>query len=287
MKPRRLSATLLLLLAAAAQSLTAMVLDELTERCPGAERRGNAAAFTLEGVRHLVLADEQGSIQAVIANASTPVRPAEDWGLEQASLTRSTSCCILLAEQEDVPDALLPGECIPEILAYLMHHDDYSPVSLDDNGRLLWSTGKKKSVDFYLPLADGAKLRALELRAVGLRVGGFAASVLARKLGCNDPGSEDIAQDDHAALLYRNRRIKITRIGKRLWLTALNKREPTPAPQLHYPEVSYREPEPPAPPEPAPEPPEPPEPEAAPEPPPPALSPEEARQAYIEQLRRL
>ena len=286
MKRLLLSAARLLLLAAAALPLSALTLDELCERCPGAERRGSAAAFTLGGVRHLVLADEQGSIQAVIANASTPVRPAGDWGLEQASLTCGTSCCILLAEQEDVPDALLPGKCIPEILAYLMHHDDYSPVSLDDYGRLLWSTGKKQSVDFYLPLADGAKLRALELRAVGLRVGGFAASVLARKLGCNDPGSEDIAQDDHAALLYRNRRIKITRIGKRLWLTALNKREPTPAPQLHYPEVSYREPEPPAPPEPAPEPPESKAPESAPEPPPPALSPAEARQAYIEQLRR-
>lgn len=283
MKSRLLSAALLLLLAAAALPLSALTLDELCERCPGAERRGSAAAFTLEGVRHLVLADEQGSIQAVIANASTLVRPAEDWGLEQASLTCGTSCCILLAEQEDVPDALLPGKYIPEILAYLIHHDDYSPVSLDEYGRLLWSTGKKKSVDFYLPLADGAKLRALELRALGLRVGSFAAGVLARKLGCDDPGSEELARDDAAALLYRNRRIKITRLGKRLWLTALNKREPASPPLLSYPEVSYREPEPPAPPEPAPEPPEP---EAAPEPPP-ALSPAEARRAYIEQLRSL
>ena len=266
-----------------------MVLDELTERCPGVERRGNAAAFTLEGVRHLVLADEQGSIQAVIANASTPVRPAEDWGLEQASLTCGTSCCILLAEQEESPSQLLPGQDLPATLAYLIHHDDYQPVELDEYGRLLWSTGKKKSVDFYLPLADGTTLRALELRAVGLRVGGFAASVLARKLGCNDPDSEGIAQDDHATLLYRNRRIKVTRRGKRLWLTALNKREPASPPLLSYPEVRYCEPSPPkpAPPEPPEPQPEPKAPENAPEPPPPALSPAEARQAYIEQLRRL
>ncbi|MGN0868280.1 MAG: hypothetical protein ACI4O9_01980 [Akkermansia sp.] len=283
MKSRLLSSAVLLSLAAAALPLSAMTLDELSERCPGAERRGSAAAFTLEGVRHLVLADEQGTVQALIADDTPLVRPAEDWGLEQASLTSGTSCCILLAHQEDVPDALLPGKSIPEILAYLIHHDDYSPVSLDDYGRLLWATGKKKSVDFYLPLADGDKLRALELRAVGLRVGGFAAGVLARKLGCDDPFSEDVAQDDNAALLYRNRRIKIIRIGRRLWLTALNKREPAPAPRLHYPEVSYREPEPPAPPEPTPEPPEP---EPAPEPLP-ALSPSEARRAYIEQLRSL
>ncbi|MGN0835962.1 MAG: hypothetical protein ACI4OS_00840, partial [Akkermansia sp.] len=174
---------MLLALAAAALPMSALTLDELGERCPGIERRGSAAAFTLEGVRHLVLVDVQGTVQAVITNSTEPVRSPEDWGLEQASLTRGTYCCLLLAEQKDAPDQLLPGKSILAILSYLIHHDDYSPVSLDGYGRLLWATGKKKSVDFYLPLADGDKLRALELRAVGLRVGGFAAGVLARKLG--------------------------------------------------------------------------------------------------------
>ncbi|MGN0864534.1 MAG: hypothetical protein ACI4P8_00115 [Akkermansia sp.] len=285
MKSRLLSAAVLLVLAAAALPLSALTLDELNERCPGAEHRGYATAFTMEGVQHLVLVDEQGTVQALIVNDTTPVRRSEDWGLEQASLTRGTSCCILLAEQADAPSRLLPGKSILGTLAYLIHHDDYSPVSLDEYGRLLWSTGKKKSVDFYLPLADGDKLRALELLPVGLRVGSFAAGVLARKLGCDDPGSEELARDDAAALLYRNRRIKITRLGKRLWLTALNKREPAPSPRLRYPKVSYCEPTPPAP-EPTETPPEPTEPEAAPEPPP-ALSPAEARRAYIEQLRSL
>lgn len=178
--------------AAASQSLS-----DFLKEYPALKAVGNAVPCQMEGVSMVVLFDESGHAAALVADAESAVVRAMEEQLE-LNVTHADStphCSVRVQESSGMvaPKRRLQENTPLGALLILLKQGYYSPAELGTDGRILWSTGKRRSLDIIVPtLADGA-LHAVEVKA-GIRVDTFAANVLASKLGYPSDNTSDLTR---------------------------------------------------------------------------------------------
>lgn len=178
--------------AAASQSLS-----DFLKEYPALKAVGNAVPCKTEGVSMVVLFDESGHAAALVADADSAVVRAMEEQLE-LNVTHADStphCSVRVQESSGMvaPKRRLQENTPLGALLILLKQSYYSPAELGTDGRILWSTGKRRSLDIFVPLFSESAIHAVEVKA-GIRVDTFAANVLASKLGYPSDNTSDLTR---------------------------------------------------------------------------------------------
>lgn len=246
----RLRAFLFLLSAWSAAPLWAMprTAQQVAETYPGVEQRADYADFTLERRRVLVLFDEQQRVAAIIADGAIPERLQKECGLQDADL-RTEALCSVLVSREAIADAKkrLLGQPLLGALGLLFRQSYYNPAALQADGRVMWASGKRRSLDVLLPPPGTGAVSAVEV-VTDMDMDAFAASVFAKKLGYPEDTADEqekrsLARELHCGhILYSNskRNVLIFTKGGKTYLTEREATAVPSYPELAFPAVTHR-----------------------------------------------
>lgn len=158
--------------------------------------------------RVIILFDDAGTAAALVADeASKDVRRlARSIELGETRESVSGNCLVLLRESDaSKPLSRLADNTPLQAIAFLLDSDFYTPTALQTDGRVLWATGKRQSVDLLLPLTGKDRIGGAELKT-DMELTDFAGNVLARKLGY-EKGSDNAAAKTAAAGKLRAERV--------------------------------------------------------------------------------
>lgn len=181
----------------------------------------------VEGVRLLLLTDESGTPAALVAagdNLNAARRFASVIRFESAQESESENVLVMLAGGLNTKKRLTDNTPL-QALAYLTEQNYYQPAELLEDGRVLWATGKRRSLDLLVPAVGSAPLRGVEIK-LGTQLTEFAANVLARKLGypADNSGSATKASirgslgADEVYYYIAARNAAVVRIGSRAFI---------------------------------------------------------------------
>lgn len=187
MTPSRLLRLLgcVILVSAACASAEPWTQAKLLESYKSLHAAGGAVTCAVEQARVVLLFDREGKVAALIAEADNKGvrRLARQIELGETQEAGADGCIVLLRETESGEPRKRLAENTPlQALAYLIEQNYYHPEELTPDGRVLWATGKRRSVDVLIPTLGTEPMRALELKT-DMELTDFAANVVARKLG--------------------------------------------------------------------------------------------------------
>lgn len=301
MTPPRLSALLCCAFFVSAYGAAAepWTQEQLLQSYKNLHAAEGAVTCAVEQARVVILFDREGKVAALIAEADNKGvrRLARQIELGETQEAGSDSCIVLLRESESsAPRKRLPDNTPLQALAFLIGQNYYHPDTLGEDGRVLWTTGKRRSVDVLIPTLGTEPVRTVELKT-DMELTDFAANVAARKLGYPQDNSAEATKAALAGSLRADRVLyyskaheaAVAAVGKRFFFieggrTTLrdkaNKEKPLTFPTIFPPAENA------------------PAPKAVPaaeNTPPPAgetaeekdLTPKEALKAYIDRLRKL
>lgn len=163
--------------------------------------QGNCVACTLEKQRVLILFDQENTAAALVADCSVgAVRKLEKLLELGDTVEDETPTCIVVLRADITAPAKkrLPENNPLHALSYLLRQGYYHPTELQADGRVLWATGKRRSLDLLVPATGEKEPGALEIKA-GMTMDTFAANVLARKLGYPADSTSDATKAEQAA----------------------------------------------------------------------------------------
>lgn len=171
--------------AAACASAEPMSQEQLLQRYESLKAADGTVTCAVEQTRVVILFDHEGKAAALVAAADNKSvrRLARLIDLGETQEAGSGSCIILLRETEDgKPRKRLLANTPLQALAFLIEQNYYHPAALQEDGRVLWATGKRRSVDILVPTTGTEPIRGAELKT-DMELTDFAANVVARKLG--------------------------------------------------------------------------------------------------------
>lgn len=267
--------------------------DKLSESYKSLHAADGAVTCAVEQARVIILFDREGKAAALIAESDNKGvrRLARQIELGETQEAGSGSCIILLRESESSePRKRLLNNTPLQAIAFLIGQNYYHPAELTEDGRVLWATGKRRSVDVLIPVLGTEPIRTVELKT-DIELTDFAANVVARKLGYPQDNSAEATKSALAGNLRADRvhyyskahEAAVAAVGKRFFFIeggrsvlreAAQENKPLPFPTIFpTPEKPAAEPNNATPAEqPAPE---------------KELTPKEALKAYIDRLRKL
>lgn len=200
---------------------------QLLERYPALQETRGVISCTVGEERLLLLSDADRRPAAIVAAGDQPElarRFAASIGFESTQESESETALVML--RESVPTKKRLTENTPlQALSYLTEQNYYRPTDLLPDGRVLWATGKRRSLDLLVPTTGNTPLRFIEIK-VGTELTTFAANVLARKLGYPADNSADATKASLCApmgasdVLYYNaaRSAAVIRKGNRAYI---------------------------------------------------------------------
>lgn len=180
---------------------------------------------TVGEARVIILFDDEGTAAALVADeASKDVRRLA--GSIELGATReavSGNCLVLLRESDaGKPLSRMAANTPLQAIAFLLESDFYTPTALQADGRVLWATGKRQSIDLLLPLTGRDGIGGAELKT-DIELTDFAGNVLARKLGY-EKGSDNAAAKTAAANKLRADRVYYCHKHDHAYLAAIGGR---------------------------------------------------------------
>lgn len=275
--------------------------DRLLAEYPELRLTENAVPCTLEKQRVLILFDADKRVAALVSDCSVgAVRKLQNLLELRDTVEDETPTCLVVL-RSDLAESFkkrLPENDPLHAMGFLLRQAYYRPAELQADGRVLWATGKRRSLDVLVPAVGNAELHAVEVKA-GMAIDTFAANVLARKLGYPADSTSDATKAEQAAKMRWDgvfyflsaKDIAVATKGSRSFIGECGKEgirgllTAKPAP-LVFTELTLRDKAPAAPSKPAADPA--PGDAAAPEPPKPAeLTPAQALKDYLRRLRKL
>ncbi|MCQ2364226.1 MAG: hypothetical protein MJ051_01560 [Akkermansia sp.] len=291
--------TLLRLLAPAACALAALAScafaapwsqEELLQSDKRLRLTDGVIPCSVGGSQVIILFDGEGKAAAMVTDeVNKDVRRlARSIELGETREAGTGGCLVMLRESAvNETCSKLPDNSPLQAIAFLLESEGYTPTGLQSDGRVLWATGKRQSIDLLIPTTGSDSIGGAELKT-DMELTEYAGNVLARKLGYKKSSDVEAIRITAARKLradsvyYHDRELNaaLATVGGRAFffegnrgtLQALkNKREP-----LNFPTIS----------------PDlkrtlPPEPQSEEPQPEKILTPKEARKAYIDRLRAL
>lgn len=175
--------------------------DKLLEEYPELKVTENAVPCTLDKQRVLILFDADKRAAALVSDCSVgAVRKLQALlELEDTVEDETPTCLVVL--RSDLAEGYKKrlGENAPlYAMGFLLRQAYYRPAELQADGRVLWATGKRRSLDVLVPAVGWDELHAVEVKA-GMKIDNFAANVLARKLGYPADTTSDATKAEHCA----------------------------------------------------------------------------------------
>lgn len=178
--------------------------DTLLEKFPELQVTENAVPCTLDKQRVLILFDADKRAAALVADCSVgAVRKLQELlELHNTVEDETPSCIVVLREDLATPTKKrLPENDPLHAMGFLLRQAYYRPTELLADGRVLWATGKRRSLDLLVPAVGTAEPGAVEVKA-GIRPDTFAANVLARKLGYPEDSTSDATKAEQCAKMH-------------------------------------------------------------------------------------
>lgn len=164
-------------------------------------------ACSVERTRAVILFDREGRAAALVAEEDTKAirRLASRIELGETREAGAENCLVLLRECESsTPGQQLADQTPLQALAFLIEEQSYTPAALQADGRVLWATGKRQSIDLLVPTAGTDAIRGVELKA-SITLTEFAANVLAHKLGYPKTGESEAGKAAAAGKLHADK----------------------------------------------------------------------------------
>lgn len=273
--------------------------DKLLEEYPELKLTENAVPCTLDKQRVLILFDADKRAAALVSDCSVGAVRKLQTLLQLGDTVEDETPTCLVVLRADVAEGYkkrLPENDPLHAMGFLLRQAYYRPTELQADGRVLWATGKRRSLDILVPAVGTAEMHAVEVKA-GMKIDNFAANVLARKLGYPADTTSDATKTEQAAKLHCDgvfyflsaKEIALAVKGNRAFIGECGKQgirglmTAKPAP-LSFTPLTLRDKKAAAPPTPAPTA----APTAAPAPAKPAeLTPAQALKEYLRKLRRM
>lgn len=273
--------------------------DKLLAEYPELKLTENAVPCTLDKQRVLILFDADKRAAALVSDCSVGAVRKLQALLELGDTVEDETPTCLVVLRADLAEGAkkrLPENAPLHAMGFLLRQAYYRPAELQADGRVLWATGKRRSLDVLVPAVGSGEIHAVEVKA-GMKIDNFAANVLARKLGYPNDTTADGTKAEQAAKLRCDgvfyylaaKEIAVAVKGNRAFIGECGKEgirglmAAKPAPPA-FPTLTLRDKKAAAPPTPSPT--------AAPAPPPapakPAeLTPAQALKEYLRKLRRM
>lgn len=273
--------------------------DKLLAEYPELKLTENAVPCTLDKQRVLILFDADKRAAALVSDCSVGAVRKLQALLELGDTVEDETPTCLVVLRADIAEGYkkrLPENDPLHAMGFLLRQAYYRPAELQADGRVLWATGKRRSLDVLVPAVGSREIHAVEVKA-GMKIDNFAANVLARKLGYPNDTTADGTKAEQAAKLRCDgvfyylaaKEIAVAVKGNRAFIGECGKEgirglmAAKPAPPL-FTALTLRDKKAAAPPTPSPT--------AAPAPPPapakPAeLTPAQALKEYLRKLRRM
>lgn len=274
-------------------------IEKLLSEYPELKITRNAVPCAPEKQRVLILFDEDQRAAALVSDCSVgAVRKLQELLALGDTVEDETPTCLVVL-RADIAEGCkkrLPENTPLQAIGFLLRQAYYHPVELQADGRVLWATGKRRSLDVIIPAVGLGELHAVEVKA-GMKLDTFAANVLARKLGYPDDTTAEGTKADFSAEMRWDgvfyylaaKEIAVAVKGNRTFIGECGKQgirglmADKPAP-LSFPTLTLRDKNTAATPAPAPKP----APTVAPAPAKPAaLTPAQALKEYLRKLRRM
>ena len=158
--------------------------EKLLAEYPTLHAEGNAVPCTLDKQRVLILFDADQRTAALVADCSVgAVRKLQELLELRDTVEDETPTCIVVLREDLANGKKRLTENDPlHAMGFLLRQAYYRPTELTEDGRVLWATGKNRSLDLLVPANGTEELHAVEVKA-GMKIDTFAANVLARKIG--------------------------------------------------------------------------------------------------------
>lgn len=188
---------------AACASAEPWTQEQLLQSYKSLHATEGAVTCAVEQARVVILFDNEGKAAAMVAEADNKGvrRLARQIELGETQEAETTGCIVLLRESDsNAPRKRLLENTPLQALSFLIGQNYYSPTALQPDGRVLWATGKRRSVDIIVPATGTEAIRCAEITS-DMELTPFAANVLARKLGYPDDNSADATKASQAAAL--------------------------------------------------------------------------------------
>lgn len=206
---RRLSALLCCAAFASAgfASAESWTQDNLLESYKSLHAADGAVTCAVEQTRVIILFDREGRAAALIAESDNKGvrRLARQIELGETQEAGADGCIVLLRESESSEPRKRLLENTPlQAISYLIEQNYYHPAELTQDGRVLWATGKRRSVDVLIPALGTEPISAAELKT-DMELTDFAANVVARKLGYPQDNSAEATKSALAGNLRADR----------------------------------------------------------------------------------
>lgn len=178
--------------------------DKLLEEYPELKLTENAVPCTLDKQRVLILFDADKRAAALVSDCSVGAVRKLQTLLQLGDTVEDETPTCLVVLRADVAEGYkkrLPENDPLHAMGFLLRQAYYRPTELQADGRVLWATGKRRSLDILVPAVGTAEMHAVEVKA-GMKIDNFAANVLARKLGYPADTTSDATKAEQAAKLH-------------------------------------------------------------------------------------
>lgn len=176
--------------------------EKLLAEYPALHAVGNAVPCTLDKQRVLILFDADKRTAALVADCSVgAVRKLQELLELRDTVEDETPTCIVVLREDLANGKKRLTENDPlHAMGFLLRQAYYRPTELGADGRVLWATGKHRSLDLLIPALGAEELHAVEVKA-GMKIDTFAANVLARKIGYPADTTSDATKAEKSAAM--------------------------------------------------------------------------------------
>lgn len=175
--------------------------DKLLAEYPELKLAENAVPCTTDKQRVLILFDADKRAAALVSDCSVgAVRKLQEL-LELGDTVEDETPTCLVVLRADLAEGYkkrLPENDPLHAMGFLLRQAYYRPAALQADGRVLWATGKHRSLDVLVPAVGNSEIHAVEVKA-GMKIDNFAANVLARKLGYPADTTSDATKAEQCA----------------------------------------------------------------------------------------
>lgn len=178
--------------------------DKLLAEYPELKLTENAVPCTLDKQRVLILFDADKRAAALVSDCSVGAVRKLQTLLELGDTVEDETPTCLVVLRADLAEGYkkrLPENDPLHAMGFLLRQAYYRPAELQADGRVLWATGKRRSLDVIVPAVGNGEIHAVEVKA-GMKIDTFAANVLARKLGYPADSTADGTKAEFCAKMH-------------------------------------------------------------------------------------